>query len=295
MICIVSHDAGGAELLASFVGQQQPECRFVLGGPAVKVFQRRLGDCPLSNLDDAIAECEWVLCGTSWQSDLEWQAMALARKAGKRSVAFLDHWSHYRERFVRDGQQHLPDEIWVGDEYALAIARDCLPVPVRLVPNPFFTDLKRDLARFDAAKPASEDDSLSVLFVCEPLSEHGLQEFGDPLHWGYTEHDAIRYFMSNLDALGRPVSKVVIRPHPSEAPDKYEWVRSEYGAIAVRGGTAPLLEEIAACDVVVGCESMAMVVGIVAGKRVISCIPDRQARCSLPYAEIEMLHLLDTQ
>ncbi len=59
-----------------------------------------------------------MLCGTSWQSDLEWRATELARRSGKRCVAYLDHWVNYRERFEREGELRLPDAIWVADLYA---------------------------------------------------------------------------------------------------------------------------------------------------------------------------------
>src|SRR6185295_16936876 len=112
-ICIASHDAGGAEILACYVAQTGLRCRFALEGPALKVFERHLGRVAVEPLAAAIAGSDWCLFGTSWQSDLEWRAIEEANRAGKRVASFLDHWINYRERFVRDGVQHLPDELWV--------------------------------------------------------------------------------------------------------------------------------------------------------------------------------------
>jgi hypothetical protein len=293
MICVVSHDAGGAEVLASYVAQQGLECVFVLGGPAINVFQRRLGRmAPLVSLEEGIANADWLLCGTSWQSDLEWHAIEDGRSAGKHTVAFLDHWVHYRERFVRNGTEHLPDEIWVGDPQAETIARQCFAErPVRLIPNPYIEDIHLGIAALGKATSveAKGCDDLRVLFVCEPLSEHGLREFGNERHWGYTEFDALRFFFGNIHALGQRVGRVVVRPHPSEPAGKYDWVTDEFGAHVTVGGKATLLQEIAESDVVVGCESMAMVVGLIAGCRVISCIPPGGTPCVLPQAEIESM------
>lgn len=291
MICIVSHDAGGAEILASYVAQQGLKCLLVLAGPAVKVFERRLGPVKLSMLEEAVADCDWLLCGTGWQSDLEWQAIKLGRRSGKRTVAFLERWGNYRERFIRNGEEHLPDEIWVGDAMAEAHARACFPATsIKLQPNPYVEDLKRELGAIRKSRVTSPDEGRSVLFVCENIGEHALREYGDERHLGYTEHDAIRYFLSNLRALGGPIRRVVIRPHPSDPPGKYNWVSEAFGNLIVPSAGKSLLEEIVECDIVAGCESMAMVVGLLAGCRVISCVPPGGKACELPQPEIEHLH-----
>ncbi len=292
MLCVVSHDAGGAEILSSLIRQQGLECQYVLAGPAIKIFQRKLGPIDSQLLKDAIRSADWFLCGTSWQSDLEWQAIAMAREAGKRSVAFLDHWVNYQERFVRGGETHMPDEIWVGDVLAENMARNLFPgLAIRLVENPYFDDLKRELAELTQPQEFNPDN-LRVLYVCEPLREHALREYGNERHWGYTEEDALRYFLANLNFLGAPIGRIKIRPHPSEAAGKYDWASEEYDLPIISGGAMTLFEEVAACDVVVGCESMAMVVGLLAGRRVISCIPPGGKPCSLPQPEIESMQKL---
>ena len=289
MICVVSHDAGGAEIISSLIRKESFECQYVLAGPALKIFQQKLGPVDSQLLQEAIHSADYLLCGTSWQSDLEWQAIAMAREAGKKSVAFLDHWVNYQERFVRGGEMHLPDEIWVGDELAENMARNVFPgLVIRLVENPYFDDLKRELAELTKHQDF-DPGSLKVLYVCEPLREHALREYGNERHWGYTEEEALRYFLTNLDTLGAPVGCIVIRPHPSEAVGKYDWVNEEYDLPIISGGAMTLFEEVAACDVVVGCESMAMVIGLLTGRRVISCIPPGGKPCSLPQQEIEFL------
>ena len=58
------------------------------------------------------------------------------------------------------------------------------------------------------------------------------------------------------------------------------------------GGKRPLLEEIVAADIIVGCESMAMVVALLDHKRVISSIPPGGKACGLPQKAIEYLQNL---
>ncbi len=289
---IVSHDSGGAHLLASYVARNCLECSLVLQGPARKIFERRIGPVKSCSLQEALANCDEFLCGTSWQSDIEWQAIGAAKAAGKPVYAFLDHWINYRQRFVRDGIEQLPDEIWVGDESALQLAREVFPeISVKLVANAYFDDIRDEIASIQQTQNVCRaEGKLRVLFVSEPISEHGLKEYGDPRHWGYTEFDALRYFFANLSAFGSQIESVVIRPHPSEDASKYETITSEFGEITSVGGDRSLVHEIIDSDLIVGCESMALVVGLLAGRRVVSVIPPGGQPCCLPQPAIESLN-----
>lgn len=291
-VALVSHDAGGAEVASSFARQSCLGFVYSLAGPALRIFEKKLGAICVLQMDEAISQADWLLCGTSWQSDLECRAIELAKKSGKRSVAFLDHWANYRERFVRGHALYLPDELWVGDEIALNMARSIFPeIATTLVPNPYFLELKIELEGIPQKMRHGSND-LSVLYVCEPTSEHALRFYGNERYHGYTEHEALRYFLANLSALEKPVQNIVIRPHPAEAMNKYEWVCQEFDLPIQFGQRNPLLNEIVASDIVAGCSSMAMVVGLLAGKRVVSCIPPGGKICSLPQSEIEHLSLL---
>lgn len=290
IVAIVAHDAGGAEILASFVAQNNMDCRLVLEGPAVTVFKRRLGAVDVVSLEEAMPVSDWCLCGTGWQSDLEWRAIEHARKSGKRVVAFLDHWVNYKERFIRNGIQHLPDEIWVGDEDAEILARELFPdISIRLVPNPYFTDLKKQIYEFGVEPSSAGNADKKILLVCDNISEHSRLKYGDERYWGYTEIDAIKFFFKNIKAIGASVEQVVIRPHPSDPSGKYDWVLEAYPDMAKLSAGSPLIKEIAESDMVVGCESMAMVVGLLAKKKVVCCIPSDGHSCRLPQKEI--LHL----
>ena len=276
-VCIVSHDAGGAEILASFVAQERVDCRFVLDGPAVEVFRRRLGPIEIQPLTQALAACDWCLIGTGWQSDLEWRAIGEAKRQGKRVVAFLDHWVNYPGRFERNGVRQLPDEIWVGDEDAQALAREHFPgTAVTLVPNPYFAYVRREIARYEKDRRPGASADRSALFVCENISGHAQLRHGNPRHWGYTEFDALEYFFSRLRDLDMRIGRVAVRPHPSDPPHKYADLIARHAPLAELGGGSPLIQEIVESDVVAGCESMALIPAVLAGKRVLCAVPPGQ-------------------
>lgn len=290
MIAVVSHDAGGAEILSSWLLKcDKPYC-LVLEGPAKAIFQRKLGTSQTLALQEAIKQCDWVLCGTSWQSNLERLAIVQAKAADKKVVSFLDHWVNYKERFQELGESVYPDEIWVGDVEAERIAHTHFPGrTIILKPNPYFQDLRLALDKVKAV--SANVAQSSVLYICEPIREHALLQHGDERYLGYTEIDALHYFLNNLIVLGSPIGRIKIRPHPSESKDAYDWVKQEFSLMIEIGGDKTLLEETAEADVVVGCESMAMVVGLMAKRRVISTIPPGGNPCSLPHVEIE--HMQD--
>lgn len=290
IVAIVAHDAGGAEILASYVAQNNIRCKLVLEGPAVNIFKRRFGTVEICTLEEALSACDWCLCGTGWQSDLEWRAIEQAHNAQKRVVAFLDHWVNYRQRFERNGIEQLPDELWVGDVDAERLARECFPgLSVQLVANPYFIELKQKIAGLEMNQGSVSKGGKKVLLVCDNISDHARQRYGDERYWGYTEFDAIEYFLENINVLGDPVESVVIRPHPSDISGKYDRIVDKYAGIVKLSDGRPLIEEIAGSDVVVGCESMALVIGLLAQKKVVNCIPPGGPVCRLP--QIDILHL----
>ena len=280
-VAVVAHDAGGASILASYVKQKRVDALFVLAGPAEQKFREQLGETHSVSLSEALAACDWVLTGTSRQTDLEWQAIRQGRAAGKYVVTFLDHWVNYHARFVRNGMKCYPDEIWVGDKHAAKLARQSLPeLAIRQVDNPYFSYFVSEVQRIGPVC-SGRPHGKNILFVCENINY-------DSFH----QDDAIRYFMRNLNSLGADVGQIVIRPHPSEPADKYAWVAGEFGGEVKLSNGAPLEVEVAASDIVVGCTSMAMALAVMAGKRVVSCIPPGGKTLPLPQREIENMSCL---
>lgn len=153
MITVVAHDAGGAEILSSWILRTKESFCLVLAGPAIEIFSRKLGNFKNYKLMDALNVSDWVLTGTSWQSNLEKNAIIESKLLKKKVVSFLDHWVNYKERFFLNDQNVLPDEIWVGDVEAFRIANENFPnSKVLLQENPYFLDIKFELDAFKIKK-----------------------------------------------------------------------------------------------------------------------------------------------
>lgn len=291
MLALVSHDAGGAEILSSWLIENPQPHILALEGPAVSIFQRKLGSIAVAPLELAIESSSWVLCGTSWQSDLEKRAILDAKSVGKKVVAYLDHWVNYRERFQLNGIDVLPDEIWVGDSEAEKIARSIFSnSKIVFNSNPYYKELLKKFRLLPVR--VFNPNKVSVLYICEPIREHAFLAYGNERVWGYTEEEALNYFLRNINSVAGGIIEIKIRPHPSESINKYKWAFKESPLISEINNQKPLVDQIAMADIVVGCESMAMVMALLVGKRVISSIPDGGRLCQLPQVDIQHMHQL---
>lgn len=300
-ILLSAHDAGGAQVVACWAAHHpEDEYAVLAAGPAVAIFEARLPGATALDpgaVDEAVAGCDRVVTATSWASGLERRVIRAAREAGRFVAAYLDHWSNYAERFRDAGGDVQPDEIWVGDDYALEIASATFErSPCKLVPNGYFDELRDELARLSRASDPPDAGEHRILYVCEPIEEHCRLQFGDSRHWGYTEFEALEYFLGVVDGLtrGSEAARLRVRPHPSEAPEKYDAILAAHGGgRAARSAGTSLEEDCVWARTVVGCDSMAMVVALLAGKQVFSAIPPGGRAMSLPHREIRYLRDLD--
>ncbi|MBL0954708.1 MAG: hypothetical protein IBJ01_08080 [Leptospira sp.] len=292
MITIVSHDAGGAEILSNYVLQNKNNYQYVLDGPAVSIFSKLLSEINIKSLEETIGNTKLYITGTSWQSEIEKLTILTAKKNQIKVVSFIDHWVNYKERFLYKDQLVLPDEIWVGDEDAFNLAKSTFPSEiVKLKSNPYFESLK---SYFKNLKNENHSDELlNILFICENISDHAKKSFNDERYWGYTETDAIEFFFQNLTKLKIKSGSYTFRPHPSDEMGKYDWVLEKYPEYPIQiSNRVPLFEQIAKSDLVVGCESMALIVASLANKKVVSCIPPEGKTLGLPQSKIIELRSL---
>jgi hypothetical protein len=280
-LAVACHDAGAANIiLAWLAAEPELDMRPVMQGPALAGWRERFGPRPaFASAAEALEGASALLSGTGWASDLEHDARALARDRGIRSVAVLDHWVNYRPRFRRGGREVLPDEIWVTDRQARALAGEAFPeLEIALRPNLYLDEQVARVSPWPAGRPSE------ILYVLEPArSDWGRNEPG--------EFQALDYFFARRAALGLPADAPVrLRPHPSESPEKYEaWLRRrpELGAEIDRSGD--LAAALSGADWVAGCESFALVVALAAQRKVVCTLPPWAPQCSLPQSGL--IHL----
>ena len=291
-LVIVAHDAGAANhIIAWFIHlanqQTKPINRSVavcVADPALSLWLKAFPDSKISNLSDVLSNSKLLISGTGWQSNLEHDARKLARSLGIKSVAVIDHWTNYRERFIRDGEEVLPNEIWVADEYAKKLADNYFPdLPILQLPNLYLESIVAEVRLQEAS--ANKSAVTRLLYVLEPIR----QVWGNGDQLG--EFQALDFFIENIHLLGFGEHlSIKLRPHPSYYMGKYnQWIESQKNLDVSLDDSLTLAEAIAWSNVVVGCQTYAMVVALAASRRVICSIPPKVATCVLPQTEIVKL------
>ena len=226
-LAVVCHDAGAANIILAELRQNPGwDLRPVMEGPALALWNaERSLNVKLAEpvrLGEALTQARSLLSGTGWASDLEHQARLLAQHQSVSSVAVIDHWVNYPERFVRHGEQVLPDEIWVTDEEALVIARNHFPgTSLKLQRNRY---AETQVAAIRAEGPTQPG---RVLYLLEPIRYRwpGLDQPG--------EFEALDFLSEHLQRLvPRELAHLRLRLHPSEPPGKYDaWIDLPAGGV----------------------------------------------------------------
>lgn len=272
-VAVVAHDAGAANIILAWLDEAEArKVRPAMAGPAARLWEARFPAVSLLKPADALDGAATLLSGTGWASSLEYDARRAARDAGIRSVAVIDHWVNYRARFLRDGEELLPDAIWVTDAYALAEARRTLPeVPVEQHPNLYVAQ--------QAAAAGPRPQAGDLLFVCEPARSD----------WGQGvpgEFQTLDYLAANRAAAGISTdAKLRIRPHPSDLPGKYDaWIAAHPGSTL--DASADMAAALQGAAWVAGLQSFALAIALEAGRPAICALPPAAPPCALPHADI---------
>ena len=296
-ILVVSHDAGGANILNALVKKYSSDFNWNVyaDGPALKILREGLNivNCSRKNLNiRRVVEYEkpdLILTSTSWASDIEIDFIRHAKKKGIKTAAFLDHWCNYRERFGYPGEwkKNVPDIVFVGDKWAYDIAlKEGFPEKIlRQIENPYIEDIMRKRKLISQSGLSKRrDNKIRILYLSEPIYEHTLKRYGNPYYWGYTEYEIAKDLATIQNLCKDFLIELKIRLHPAEKKDKYK-------KIGVRvSNNQQLIKDCLWSDIIIGSDTMGLVIGSAIGKKAISYIPNVKKVCSLPQKEIMKIH-----
>ena len=78
-ILAVSHDAGGAHVLSSFIKKKKLKCHYLLSGPAVKIFKSKIKILK-RNKNFSNKNYSLLMTGTSYKNNTEVKYLKKAKK-----------------------------------------------------------------------------------------------------------------------------------------------------------------------------------------------------------------------
>ena len=102
---------------------------------------------------------DYVFTATS-NNDYEHNIRLVSNQKGLRTLAFVDHWTKYIERFTFDNKTLFPDEIWVINDVAKIAAIEAgLPKnKIFISGNPYYDKIRQFVPKNDRAMFLKEHD-----------------------------------------------------------------------------------------------------------------------------------------
>ena len=181
------------------------ECKFCLDGPAAALFESTTESKTFS-LNDVLVGAKTLLTGTVGQA-LEHDAKLKAKNNGIKSVAVIDHWFNYKERFIRENVEVLPDTIWVSDKHAYKEATKCFPnIDIVEQKNDYMLEQVKQINSHEVKK---NKKFTNILYLLEPIRDSwvGKEVLG--------EFEALDFFMKSISKLnlGKKFS-IILNPIP---------------------------------------------------------------------------------
>lgn len=339
-ILATNHDPAGALAIAPVIKRLKQEGRVevvVIGtGYSKDIFSSqgiyfkddlcygKFSDVPdLSNKILEIEKPDLLLIGTSRVRSLEKELTVLGRKKGIKSLAVLDYWSNYWQRFsdieTNKRFEYLPDIIAVMDDLAKKemVSEGFPPEIIKATGNPHFDDIKNSKHMFTDDRLRTIRKNLSInknQTVITFVSETNAQDYGTSPekkgvigeYLGYTEADSLKGLINAMISIGKQKKDryftVIVKLHPREKRTPfYPNYLPENLAFKVIKKYDPR-EVIMISELVVGMASALIFEAGIMGKPVISFQPNLRGKdnaignrigLSVPvYSEDELLPLL---
>lgn len=230
-----------------------------------------------------------IFTGTSWGEKFELLFIDFANKQGIPSIAWMDNWSNYSDRFITNSttKRIYPSIIAVTDEYARSQAiAEGIPENILVdtgaahfnILNKLYlrgSKKKIELLKHEILK---EKDELLVLFVSQCISETQNLEFS------FSENDVYEDIVQSLIQISERTEVkfcLAIRLHPKEFIKKYNNFEHNSVRVIIAENSNSYIWCLAA-DLVIGINTILLVDSSLLGKQAISIQYKRSETDLLP-------------
>lgn len=297
-IALFAHDAGGAEILLELLKASLNVGEFrifsLVDSPCYHLIKTKKLEHFWSEITSDTQDIEAkltqfqpsiILYGTGWQNHLEYHFLDYAKTHNLPSMAFLDHWTNYRERFgypEKNWENNLPSFIVAHDQtsYDKATAFG-LPNVIAIKNYALLSQLK------EAQNVLSKiQEKNTLLFLSEPTAKVATRAFGDAYGWGFTEKEVFEDILKHKALF--ECDTILVRLHPSDTPETYQTIDP-----SATFSHATLLEDIAQAKVIIGIDTVALYTAYLLGKYALSYIPSPKRECCVPLPKKNQLTTLE--
>jgi hypothetical protein len=284
MYSVVSHDAGGAQLLSSWCKQNKINANYSLSGPAIKIFYSKLGKIKNLSYKKSIDLSKILICGTGTASNIQVKAIDYAKKKNKKTIAWLEHWINYKERFYYKKKYFTPDEIWVSDSYAKNEALKFFSnTKVKCKKNPFLFELKKKI------KVKRNKENKNIIYLSGLFYNFNKNNKFDKKIINL-EKKSLLNFVTNIKNFNMKINDIRIRYHPSE---KYFFYRENLKKNKITvSKNIQLIDDLNWADLIIGANSMAIYLCKMLNLRVYSSLPYNFSGSIIPLKKMRNISLL---
>lgn len=313
-ILVVSHDAGGANILASLIQKYKKDFSWIslAYGPAKNIFLKKKISFFSPENNKSIKKIlksiypSLLLTGTSGGSKIEINFIKTAKEYHIKTAVFLDHWANFKERFGYPGiwKKNLTDYIFVGDKWAYDVAlKNQFPKKILLqVENPYFEEIIEQVEDIKKKKKSSckeQSNKLKILYLSEPTYQKISVRNNNAQCGKNVEDKIIEDLLKIMKCQNKVImSQLKIRLHPAEKPAKYNNLLSKKEYFKIKKNISVsnpvknlLIKDCLWADIVIGYNSMALFIAFMIGKKAIAYLPNKQS-FTLPAKEILKVHSL---
>ncbi len=299
-ILIYGCDVGGANALGEVIeallknySSHKMQLQVFSKGLGYKIWKKRgfpIKKLPKeSKIEKAVEWADIVFTATSYPADTEISLWRTARGLRKPTVALLDFWSNYIERFTdpSNGKVLWPDKILVMDEMAKKGLIKCnAPAEcIEITGQPF---LERRIKDFSSGRISGETGSkgLNIMFISQPL-----HKMPSARECGYDEFkvlDCIKEALNSLVEINGFRPNLIIRTHPRESNRDLK-VYLDFSDIKFKWSFDKENnpdKTIAKCQFILGMSSMLLIEAALANKSVVSIQPGLVSEDPFPLSRL---------
>jgi hypothetical protein len=280
-IIIYARDAGSANCVIPIIPLLEKDFRIALYANGVAYEKMiSIGLLPLVlsanlNFENFIKKHSPAIIITGTEPDpLIRKLWIIGKELGVITVAILDQWLNYEARFPLSSSFHMPEKIFVPDDFAKKelIALGINPSKIISTGHPLLSSLHTWNTKFKNRRPnffrkklGLPLDSYILTFASEPIAKtHGEKNL-----FGYNEITILKELIHTLEKINAPNLLLAIKPHPSDLREKYLNISTNL-SVKILNPKLHSWDLIKASDCICGMSSMFLIESVLLEKPILS-------------------------